>query len=755
MAYMRSSDGVRLDAVPIALDPSNPGFDIYVLAGQSNMSGQALGFNAAGPDPVHPRVFCFPQSGSFVGQIVQAADPLGHPDSSRGMGPGLPFARWQTLRTPANRNIMLVPVAWTGSGFNFDINTSPRTWQVGDTTSGIFNLYENAIAQVNAAIAAAAAVGATCAVKGVLWLQGEHDTGTSSATYAAWLDAVIAGLRTRLGVSDLPFVLGQMVPEYIAANPTNLNTTHIDTPRRNTRCAFAYGIAGHDGGTALHYDVVGQRYMGRSMFDAFARAKLNVTGTAPVAPAFINVTQFATSLAIAWDQTNGRVTDFNVEYKRHADSTWTDLSRGTNNLDARATLSSLAAVTSYDIRVRTVNEQGTSAWTTVTSATVAAPPQVTGLAYSNVGVTTATVQWSAAATALSYLIEKSTDGGSTWSTVASGVTALSYNITGLAANTSTKIRVSGVNNAGTGTASAAVTFSTLPSPTTLGVSSVAAARAYSAARKITSNYTGPLIRLRRFSDSQEQDIGFVSGTGELDTAAIATFLAGSVSADVVTLYDQSGNGRHLSQPIIGNRYRFALNGTVKTAGTNSKPTLDGTAGTVAHLFDSNPGLFAAGAGTICAVNLLASPSTQKWLVTETLSSDNFGQYIPMSTDTSSASTLGRSMRNNASASFLSDRGGAATPAAFDGTQHQLTAIDSGVSFSQYVDGTLVGGAATSYSRNSGITLDRFTLGAGIRLSGVVATIGGLLAEVVVWYAALGSTDQTTAQSNQKSYYGTP
>lgn len=750
MAYMKSSDGIRLDSVPVALNPNDAGFDVYLLAGQSNMAGKALGFNASGPDPVHPRVYVFPQTGVFAGQIALAADPLGHPDASTGMGPGLPFARWQTLRTSSNRNILLVPTAWTGSGFSFDSVNSPRTWQVGNTSAGIFNLYENAISQVNAAIAAANAVGASARLAGVVWLQGEHDT--SQGSYQTWLDALIDGFRTRFGIADLPFVVGQMVPEFIAANSGNQNTVHIDTPRRKTRTAFAYGIANAQNGDSLHYNVSGQRWMGRSMFDAFVRAKLNVTGTAPVAPSTISVVQYATQLVIAWDQTKGRATDFNVRYRQTGAGSWTTFTRSSPNLDANATITGLSAVTSYDIAVQTVNEQGVSAWTQITTSTVAAPAQVTGLVYSNLGITTATVAWTAVASALSYLIEKSIDGGTTWTTV-STVTTTSYNLTGLAANTATLVRVSGINNAGTGTPSSSASFTTLPAPVTLGVSGIASARAYSVARKIVSNYTGPLINVRRSSDNATQDIGFVSGTGDLDTSALSTFV-GSNSAYVATLYDQSGNGRHLTQATTANQYRIVNAGTLSIKGANSKPALDGSVGST-HMFDSSPGAYAAGSATFLAVYASAGAlGTSKWLVTETLSSDNYGQYLPITNDSSSSTTISRSMRNNSAQSFLSDRAATVTPAAFDTNQHVLTSVDSGSSFSQYVDGTIVG-SATSYTRGSSISLDRFVLGCGIRLSGLVGNILGLPAELVVWYSALGGTDQSTAQANAKAYYGTP
>ena len=70
----------------------------------------------------------------------------------------------------------------------------------------------------------------------------------------------------------------------------------------------------------------------------------------------------------------------------------------------------------------------------------------------------------------------------------------------------------------------------------VGVDAVAALGFY----KLRNAYAGNCIQVRRESDSATQDIGFTA-TGELDTAAIATF-CGSSQGRLAIWYDQSGNG---------------------------------------------------------------------------------------------------------------------------------------------------------------------------------------------------------------------
>ncbi len=64
--------------------------------------------------------------------------------------------------------------------------------------------------------------------------------------------------------------------------------------------------------------------------------------------------------------------------------------------------------------------------------------------------------------------------------------------------------------------------------------------------RMLTAYTGPLFKVRNGTTNVETDIGYVSATGRLDTTALTTACSGA-NGLVVTLYDQSGNGRNLGQ----------------------------------------------------------------------------------------------------------------------------------------------------------------------------------------------------------------
>lgn len=101
-----------------------------------------------------------------------------------------------------------------------------------------------------------------------------------------------------------------------------------------------------------------------------------------------------------------------------------------------------------------------------------------------------------------------------------------------------------------------------------------AAVAYSAARRLSSTYTGSLIRVRRSSDNTEQDIGYDSNN-VLDESALTTFV-GANDGFVTTWYDQSGNATNATQTTAANQPKIVASGTVEKI--NSKPALnfDGT-----------------------------------------------------------------------------------------------------------------------------------------------------------------------------------
>ena len=117
-------------------------------------------------------------------------------------------------------------------------------------------------------------------------------------------------------------------------------------------------------------------------------------------------------------------------------------------------------------------------------------------------------------------------------------------------------------------------------------------------RKMFAAYGGQCLRIRRSSDQAEQDIGF-SGQA-LDTSALLSF-TGAAHGFVATLYDQTGNGRSLSQSTAANQPQLVASGAVITS-IGGQPSLDFNGSS--HYLESAVAMsnfLTAAAGTIAVV----------------------------------------------------------------------------------------------------------------------------------------------------------
>jgi hypothetical protein len=111
-----------------------------------------------------------------------------------------------------------------------------------------------------------------------------------------------------------------------------------------------------------------------------------------------------------------------------------------------------------------------------------------------------------------------------------------------------------------------------------------AGSAYSTARRLSTSYTGALIRVRRSSDNAEQDIGY-DGSNVLDESALTTFV-GANNGFVTKIYDQSGNSAFASQSTAANQPKIVSSGTIIKV--NSKPAMEFDGVNDSLTFASNP-----------------------------------------------------------------------------------------------------------------------------------------------------------------------
>jgi hypothetical protein len=242
--------------------PEQP-YLIVPILGQSNAYGMGAGLDPTGLDRPHPQVHQWAMSGPSKGTVVAGVEPLFHEVPGKGVGFGVTFGKH--LADETGRAVLLIPGARGDTAF------SPKngyTWDAENTTTRT-NLYRKAISAIAAAIAEYP--GSTIAA--VLWHQGESDVPLMAASvYQRKLDRLIDDIRARYG-EDLPFLLGQMVPEEMEQSHKDysaIDAVHADTPNRRPRTAFINGPVGYvNGGEDRHYNAAGQRELGRRMWGAY------------------------------------------------------------------------------------------------------------------------------------------------------------------------------------------------------------------------------------------------------------------------------------------------------------------------------------------------------------------------------------------------------------------------------------------------------------------------------------------------------
>lgn len=332
---------------------------IIPVLGQSNAKGTNTDYDIANIDIPTPRIKVYAGSGANANQLATAVVPLAGVsiDPSGGMGPGFPFALRYLSRINETEDIVIVPVGVGSAGFLANGSVDAR-WKVGEAVPGRTNLYELAITQINGAVAAVEATGRQPIIPAILWHQGEADSNISASqsAYAAELDALINGLRSRITLAaSAPFLVGQLAPERISTQPgtAGVNAAHIDTPRRMPLTGFAPSTTGYAGGDDTHFNAAGQRILALSYEQALDRARANLAGVIPSEPVALRIDD----TGIYWQAPSGRVTSYDIVLSINGAAENT-----TSGLTQSQMLLPLAATDGVAVRVRARSEAGAGPW---------------------------------------------------------------------------------------------------------------------------------------------------------------------------------------------------------------------------------------------------------------------------------------------------------------------------------------------------------------------------------------------------------
>ena len=168
--------------------PAKGNFYIFLMAGQSNMAGR--GIIEAEDTLSNPLVLTLNKNNEWV----YAKEPLHYYEPGRtGLDCGLSFGKEISKKLGNQITIGLVPCAIGGS--------SIEQW-LGDSTYRGVTLYSNFLQKAKAASQYGI-------IKGMLWHQGESNTGTKNhVDYKNKLKSFFSKVRTDLQQRDMPIYLG-------------------------------------------------------------------------------------------------------------------------------------------------------------------------------------------------------------------------------------------------------------------------------------------------------------------------------------------------------------------------------------------------------------------------------------------------------------------------------------------------------------------------------------------------------------------
>lgn len=225
-------------------------FHLYLLIGQSNMASRA---------PIEPqdvpaisRTYLF--NGLCQWEEAGAGLVINYRDQTVLQG----LNRYSSVEVKSKRNGLSLGSCFAkaitdefahievGIVSNACGGTTLDQWQKGSGT----NLYEEAVRRMLEAMK-------TGTLKGILWHQGEGDVQWAS-TYMSRLKGFVSNLRKDLGMPDVPFIAGQIMPGKSIAFDNVLAT--IDQHISNSDWVSSEGTSSTGDGT--HFDNASQKLLG-------------------------------------------------------------------------------------------------------------------------------------------------------------------------------------------------------------------------------------------------------------------------------------------------------------------------------------------------------------------------------------------------------------------------------------------------------------------------------------------------------------
>ena len=187
-------------------------YDVYLLAGQSNMDGRGLVSELA-PDEKTPveNAIIFYRNEKRSSETWQTLGPgFSIPPKYKGgfpsptFGPEIGFSHSMLQQNP-DRKLALIKGSKGGTSLRTD--WKPGQKGVPDSQGP---QYRDFIATIRMATKQLRDRGDQYTIRGLLWHQGESDSKSGTETYSRQLKEFIARVREDVGMADLPIVVGEV-----------------------------------------------------------------------------------------------------------------------------------------------------------------------------------------------------------------------------------------------------------------------------------------------------------------------------------------------------------------------------------------------------------------------------------------------------------------------------------------------------------------------------------------------------------------
>ena len=256
-------------------------WDIWVLAGQSNIAASttSLPLDKDADGWNDQRLIYVPGSTNLSthGAEQDVIDAMRGPlmmnaisggayvtdPAMNGVSPAIRFGQDAVKAMPLTRSLCLVAAAISGTA----LEGADAAWNPDGSTGDGALAYDNMIARVNAALAAAPS---GSRLRGVIWAQGEGDTSADMSSYPAAFAAMRARAETAWGRGQVPWIILLPPPDASRANQDEFlrvqraMATGSGGPEEQPLCYTVERPAGYME-DSTHVTAAGQRLAGAAL----------------------------------------------------------------------------------------------------------------------------------------------------------------------------------------------------------------------------------------------------------------------------------------------------------------------------------------------------------------------------------------------------------------------------------------------------------------------------------------------------------